>query len=69
VRITNRSKDVVRSDVEWISCIEIENLAVGHPTAYEGAEIGIPHPNWDERPLLIVKLKPDTHAPEGELLC
>ncbi len=52
--ITDRSKDVIKSGGEWISSIEIENLAVGHPDVAEAAVIGMHHPKWDERPLLVV---------------
>jgi len=52
--ITDRSKDVIKSGGEWISSIEIENLAVAHPAVAEAAVIGVPHPKWDERPLLLV---------------
>jgi fatty-acyl-CoA synthase len=54
MNITDRSKDVIKSGGEWISTIEIENLAVGHPDVAEAAVIGVPHPKWNERPLLIV---------------
>jgi acyl-CoA synthetase (AMP-forming)/AMP-acid ligase II len=56
--IVDRSKDVIKSGGEWISSIEIENLAVGHPDVAEAAVIGVAHPKWDERPLLIVVPKP-----------
>ena len=54
MQITDRSKDVIKSGGEWISSIDIENIAVGHPDVLEAAVIGIAHPKWDERPLLIV---------------
>jgi fatty-acyl-CoA synthase len=54
VRITDRSKDVIKSGGEWISSIDLENAAIGHPDVAEAAVIGLPHPKWDERPLLIV---------------
>ena len=54
MRITDRSKDVIKSGGEWISSIDLENLAVGHPDVAEAAVIGIAHPRWDERPLLVV---------------
>jgi fatty-acyl-CoA synthase len=57
MRITDRSKDVIKSGGEWISSIDLENLAVGHPAVAEAAVIGVYHPKWDERPLLIVQLK------------
>jgi len=56
--ITDRAKDVIKSGGEWISSIEIENLAVGHPAIAEAAVIGVRHPKWDERPLLIIVVKP-----------
>ncbi len=54
MQITDRAKDVIKSGGEWISSIDIENLAVGHPAVAEAAVIGVAHPKWDERPLLIV---------------
>jgi len=54
LNITDRTKDVIKSGGEWISSIEIENLAVGHPGVDEAAVIGLPHPKWSERPLLVV---------------
>lgn len=54
MEITDRSKDVIKSGGEWISSIEIENLAMGHPDVAQAAVIGIPHPKWDERPLLVI---------------
>ena len=53
MQITDRSKDVIKSGGEWISSIDLENLAVGHPAVVEAAVIGVKHPKWDERPLLI----------------
>ncbi len=57
MQITDRAKDVIKSGGEWISSIEIENLAVGHPKVALAAVIGSPHPKWDERPVLLIKLK------------
>ena len=57
MNITDRAKDVIKSGGEWISSIELENLAVGHPDVAEAAVIGVQHPKWDERPLLIIVLK------------
>jgi fatty-acyl-CoA synthase len=57
VRLTDRSKDVIKSGGEWISSIDLENAAVSHPAVKEAAVIGRPHPKWQERPLLIVVLK------------
>jgi len=66
--ITDRAKDVIKSGGEWISSIEIENIAVGHPDVSEAAVIGVRHPKWDERPLLIVVLKPGERAGKDEIL-
>jgi fatty-acyl-CoA synthase len=66
--ITDRSKDVIKSGGEWISSIEIENIAVGHPDVAEAAVIGVRHPKWDERPLLIVVNKPGKHVTRGAML-
>ena len=66
MQITDRAKDVIKSGGEWISSIELENLAVGHPKVAEAAVIGVPHPKWDERPLLIVVLKKDQSATKDE---
>jgi fatty-acyl-CoA synthase len=68
MQITDRSKDVIKSGGEWISSIDLENLAVGHPKVAEAAVIGVRHPKWDERPLLIVVLKPGQSATKAEML-
>jgi len=68
MQITDRSKDVIKSGGEWISSIDLENLAVGHPKVAEAAVIGIRHPKWDERPLLIIVLKKDQKANKDEIL-
>ncbi len=68
MRITDRSKDVIKSGGEWISSIELENLAVGHPGVAEAAVIGVPHPKWDERPLLIVVAKKGSSPTRESLL-
>jgi len=57
MQITDRAKDVIKSGGEWISSIEIENIAMGHPKVALAAVIGAAHPKWDERPVLLVKLK------------
>jgi fatty-acyl-CoA synthase len=54
VAITDRTKDVIKSGGEWISSIELENTAMGHPAVAEAAVIGVAHPKWTERPLLVV---------------
>jgi acyl-CoA synthetase (AMP-forming)/AMP-acid ligase II len=68
MQITDRSKDVIKSGGEWISSIDLENLAVGHPKVAEAAVIGIKHPKWDERPLLVIVLKKGEMATKEELL-
>jgi fatty-acyl-CoA synthase len=68
MQITDRAKDVIKSGGEWISSIEIENLAVGHPKVAEAAVIGLKHPKWDERPLLIVVPKKDQSPTREEIL-
>jgi fatty-acyl-CoA synthase len=68
MQITDRSKDVIKSGGEWISSIDLENLAVGHPKVAEAAVIGVRHPKWGERPLLIVVLKDGQSATKGEML-
>ncbi len=68
MQITDRSKDVIKSGGEWISSIDLENLAVGHPKVAEAAVIGVQHPKWDERPLLVVVLKKDQKADKAEIL-
>ncbi|HEY1707986.1 MAG TPA: 3-(methylthio)propionyl-CoA ligase [Rhizomicrobium sp.] len=66
--ITDRAKDVIKSGGEWISTIEIENIAVGHPAVAEAAVIGVAHPKWDERPLLILVVKPGKSVTRDEML-
>ena len=68
IQITDRSKDVIKSGGEWISSIDLENAAVAHPTVQEAAVIGLPHPKWQERPLLIIVRKPGTDPSREELL-
>ena len=68
LRIADRSKDVIKSGGEWISSIDMENLAVGHPRVMEAAVIGIRHPKWDERPLLIVIPKKGESPTHEEIL-
>ena len=68
MQITDRSKDVIKSGGEWISSIDLENLAVGHPKVAEAAVIGVRHPKWDERPLLVIVLKEGQSATKDEML-
>ncbi|MFT3821966.1 MAG: long-chain fatty acid--CoA ligase [Rubrivivax sp.] len=68
VQITDRSKDVIKSGGEWISSIDLENIAVGHPKVREAAVIGVAHSKWQERPLLIVVPKPGETPTGDEIL-
>ncbi|MHA6644690.1 fatty-acid--CoA ligase [Mesorhizobium sp. A623] len=68
MQITDRAKDVIKSGGEWISTIELENLAVGHPDIAEAAVIGVPHAKWDQRPLLVVVRKPGREVAKAEIL-
>ena len=68
MQITDRSKDVIKSGGEWISSIDLENAARAHPDVAEAAVIGIRHPKWDERPLLIVHRKPGATVHKTELV-
>jgi len=68
MQITDRAKDVIKSGGEWISSIEIENIAVGFDKVQETAVIGVEHPKWDERPLLIVVKNPDAEVTKEEVL-
>jgi fatty-acyl-CoA synthase len=68
LNITDRSKDVIKSGGEWISSIELENVAVGHPKVAEAAVIGVRHPKWDERPLLVIVAKPGQTIGKDEML-
>ncbi|GLZ87022.1 long-chain-fatty-acid--CoA ligase [Metapseudomonas resinovorans] len=68
MQITDRSKDVIKSGGEWISSIELENIAMGHPAVAEAAALGIAHPKWDERPLLVVVKKADQGVSREDIL-
>jgi fatty-acyl-CoA synthase len=67
LQITDRSKDVIKSGGEWISSVELENAAVGCPGVAEAAAIGIYHPKWDERPLLLILRKPDSEVSAADI--
>jgi fatty-acyl-CoA synthase len=67
VRITDRSKDLIKSGGEWISSVDLENALMGHPAVKEAAVIAIPHPKWDERPVACVVLKEGSKTTEQEL--
>jgi 3-(methylthio)propionyl---CoA ligase len=68
IQITDRSKDVIKSGGEWISSIDLENIAVAHPAIAEAAVIGVKHPKWDERPIVVAVKKPGHDVSKGELL-
>jgi fatty-acyl-CoA synthase len=68
MNVTDRSKDVIKSGGEWISSIDLENAAVGCPGVLEAAAIGLPHPKWDERPLLVVVRKKDADVTKSAIL-
>jgi fatty-acyl-CoA synthase len=68
VQLTDRLKDVIKSGGEWISSIEIENLAVSHPDVFEAAVIAVHHPVWQERPLLLVQPRPGREPTKESVL-
>ena len=68
MQITDRSKDVIKSGGEWISSIELENIAMSHPAVHEAAVIAAVHPKWDERPLLVVVRKPGAELTAAQML-
>ncbi len=68
VKITDRTKDVIKSGGEWISSIDLENVAMSHPAVREAAVVGMPHPKWQERPLLVVVSDSPGDALAAELL-
>ena len=68
LQITDRSKDVIKSGGEWISSIEVENIAVAHPAVAMAACIGVAHPKWDERPIVAVVKRPGMDVSREELI-
>ncbi len=68
IRITDRLKDVIKSGGEWISSIDLENMAVSHPDVSEAAAIGVPHPKWDERPILVVVPRPGAEPSKESII-
>jgi acyl-CoA synthetase (AMP-forming)/AMP-acid ligase II len=68
IQITDRSKDVIKSGGEWISSIDLENIAIAHPAIAEAAVIGVRHPKWDERPIVVAVKKPGQEVTREELL-
>jgi len=68
LKLTDRAKDIIKSGGEWISSIDLESLTMSHPSVAEAAVIGVPHPKWQERPLLLVRVKPGENVDRGALL-
>ncbi|HCB41305.1 MAG TPA: long-chain fatty acid--CoA ligase, partial [Gammaproteobacteria bacterium] len=68
MNIVDRAKDVIKSGGEWISSIDVENIAIGHDAVAECAVVGVPHPKWDERPLLLVVLNPGASLTKEAML-
>jgi fatty-acyl-CoA synthase len=68
IQITDRSKDVIKSGGEWISSIDLENIAIAHPAVAEAAVIGVQHPKWDERPIVVAVKRPGHEVSREELL-
>ena len=68
MQITDRSKDVIKSGGEWISSIDIENIAMGHPAVVMAACVGMPHPKWDERPIVVAVKKQGQDVTREEIL-
>src|SRR3546814_5729017 len=68
MQITDRAKDVIKSGGEWISSIELENAAIGAPGVQEAAAVGVYHPKWDERPILLIVKKPGAAVNEAGVI-
>jgi len=68
MQITDRSKDIIKSGGEWISSIEIENIAMSHPAVQMAACIGVAHPKWDERPIVVVVKRPGMEIAAADLI-
>jgi len=67
LKITDRTKDLIKSGGEWISSVDLENAIMGHPAVQEAAVIAVPHPKWSERPLAVIVLKPGEKATEADI--
>jgi fatty-acyl-CoA synthase len=67
MKITDRTKDLIKSGGEWISSVDLENAIMGHPSVQEAAVIAVPHPKWSERPLAVITLKPGAQAGEEDI--
>lgn len=68
IKITDRTKDLIKSGGEWISSVDLENALMSHPAVFEAAVIAVPHPKWQERPLACVVLKENAHATKDDLI-
>ena len=68
MRITDRTKDVIKSGGEWISSVDVESIVYGHPAVKMAAVVGAAHPKWEERPVLIVVLKESERVTEKQLI-
>ena len=68
LQLVDRAKDVIKSGGEWVSSIDLENAALGHPAVAEAAVIGVPHPKWQERPLLVAVLRKGHNATREDIL-
>ena len=68
LHLTDRAKDVIKSGGEWISSIDLENAAASHPAVAEAAVVGVPHPRWQERPLLLLRLHPGHSVDKAAML-
>ena len=69
MKITDRTKDLIKSGGEWISSVDLENALVGHPAVREAAVVAVPHAKWVERPLAVVVVKEDAKVTSDELRC
>jgi fatty-acyl-CoA synthase len=67
IKITDRTKDLIKSGGEWISSVDLENAIMGHPGVLECAVIAVAHPKWAERPLAVIVLKPGAQATEADI--
>src|SRR4029077_6340070 len=67
LKISDRTKDLIKSGGEWISSVDLENAIMGHPAVQEAAVIAVPHPKWAERPLAVIVLKPGAQAADADI--
>jgi len=67
MKISDRTKDLIKSGGEWISSVDLENAIMGHPAVQEAAVIAVPHPKWSERPLAVIVLRPGEQAGAADI--